>query len=249
MQNCPVTAPRLRSLGTSIGAQARRLLLRGYHGVLSTQSVEAPGYPFGSVVPYCLDREGRPVILISRIAQHTKNIQADPKVSLIVREDGVEDIQAAARLTCLANAEPIADGDSDTPTRYYCYYPQAMGYHQTHDFAFHRLALVRARYIGGFGSIYWLAGEQLLRPNPFNSEQERSMVRHMNDDHQEAMRRYCKNRHIPVRDDSQPAMAGVDGEGFHVRVGARIVRFEFGAAVTTPLEVRAKLVAMARSDG
>lgn len=233
----------------SIAAEARRLLLRGYHGVLSTLSVEAPGYPFGSVVPYCLDRRGCPVILISRIAQHTKNIQADPKVSLLVHEDGVQDIQTAARLTCLANAEPIADGEADPPARYYRYYPQARGYHQTHDFAFYRLALVWARYIGGFGSIHWLQPEQLMRPNPFSSEQEQSMVQHMNDDHQEAMVRYCKHQRIPVQADRKPAMAGVDSEGFHLRVGARIVRFDFDRAVTTPLEVRTKLVAMARADG
>ena len=223
--------------------------MRAYQGVLSTLSVEAPGYPFGSVVPYCLDRRGWPVILISRIAQHTKNILADPKVSLLVHEDGVQDIQATARLTCLANAEPIADGDADTPARYYRYYPQAQGYRETHDFAFYRLALVRARYIGGFGSIYWLAHEQLLRPNPFNPEQEQSMVQHMNEDHLEAMVRYCKNQRISVPADDKPAMTGVDSEGFHLRLGARIVRFDFDAAVTTPLEVRAKLVAMARADG
>ncbi|MGH8659580.1 MAG: HugZ family protein [Gammaproteobacteria bacterium] len=233
----------------NIGAEARRLLLRGYHGVLSTLSVEAPGYPFGSVVPYCLDRRGWPVILISRIAQHTKNIQADPKVSLIVQEDGVQDIQAAARLTCLANAEPIAEGDTDTPARYYRYYPQARGYHQTHDFEFYRLALMRARYIGGFGRIHWLEPGQLVRPNPFSSGQERSMVQHMNDDHQEAMARYCKSQGIPVPADGKPAMAGIDGEGFHLLLGTRIVRFDFDRAVTTPLEVRAKLVTMARADG
>ncbi len=233
----------------SVGAEARRLLLGGYHGVLSTLSVEAPGYPFGSVVPYCLDRQGWPVILISRIAQHTKNILADPKVSLIVCEDSAHDIQATARLTCLANAEPIADGNGDTPTRYYRYFPQARGYHQTHDFEFYRLALVRARYIGGFGSIHWLAPEQLLRPNPFSPEQEQTMVQHMNEDHQGAMVHYCENQRIPVPADDKPAMAGVDSEGFHLRLGARIVRFDFGGAVSTPLEVRAELVGMAHVDG
>lgn len=233
----------------SIGAEARHLLLRGYHGVLSTLSVEAPGYPFGSVVPYCLDRRGWPVILISRIAQHTKNIQADPKVSLIVHEDGVQDIQTAARLTCLANAEPIAHGEADTPARYYRYYPQAQAYHQTHDFVFYRLALVRARYIGGFGSIHWLQPEQVVRRNPFSPEQEQSMVRHMNDDHREAMVRYCQNQLVPLQAEDKPAMAGIDGEGFHLRLATRVVRFDFGEAVTTPLEVRAKLVAMAHAGG
>ncbi len=54
---------------------ARELLLKEYRGVLSTHSKSMPGFPFGSVVPYCLDEQGRPLILISRIAQHTHNLQ------------------------------------------------------------------------------------------------------------------------------------------------------------------------------
>ena len=78
------------------GKAARSLMMSEYQGILSTISVEAQGYPFGSVTPYCFDSQGRPVILISRIAQHTKNILADPKVSLIVMERDVDDIQATA---------------------------------------------------------------------------------------------------------------------------------------------------------
>ncbi|HBM10724.1 MAG TPA: heme iron utilization protein, partial [Pseudomonas sp.] len=63
---------------------ARQLLLKEYRGVLSTHSKAMPGFPFGSAVPYCLNEEGWPLILISRIAQHTKNLQADPRCSLLV---------------------------------------------------------------------------------------------------------------------------------------------------------------------
>ena len=65
---------------------ARELLLKEYHGVLSTHSKAMPGFPFGSVVPYCLDAEGRPLLLISRIAQHTHNLQMQAKCSLLVGE-------------------------------------------------------------------------------------------------------------------------------------------------------------------
>ena len=77
--------------------------------MLSTHSQAMPGFPFGSVVPYCLDANGWPLILISRIAQHTKNLQADPRCSLLVAERGAEDVQATGRLTLLAEAaEAIA---------------------------------------------------------------------------------------------------------------------------------------------
>lgn len=177
---------------TIAAAEARKLLLREYHGVLSTLSIDAPGYPFGSVVPYCLDRRGCPVLLISRIAQHTKNIQANPKVSLIVTQGEIDDIQSAARLTCLSDASRIREEDEDTPARYYRYFPNSQNYHKVHDFDFYRLELARARYIGGFGDIHWIDPAALLQPNPFTEEEERGMVRHMNEDHVEAMVHYCR---------------------------------------------------------
>ena len=150
---------------TIAAAEARKLLLREYHGVLSTLSIDAPGYPFGSVVPYCLDRRGCPVLMISRIAQHTKNIQANPKVSLIVTQGEIDDIQSAARLTCLSDASRIREEDEDTPARYYRYFPNSQNYHKVHDFDFYRLELARARYIGGFGDIHWIDPAALLQPN------------------------------------------------------------------------------------
>jgi len=88
---------------------ARQLLLEEYRGVLSTHSRSMPGFPFGSAVPYCLDANGWPLLLISRIAQHTRNLQADNKCSLLVGERAAEDVQAAGRLTLLAEARQLVD--------------------------------------------------------------------------------------------------------------------------------------------
>ena len=63
---------------------ARALLRAEKDGILSTHSLDVPGYPFGSVTPYSLDKKGRPVILISDLAQHTKNIEANSKISLTI---------------------------------------------------------------------------------------------------------------------------------------------------------------------
>ncbi|MGH8502446.1 MAG: HugZ family protein [Gammaproteobacteria bacterium] len=230
---------------TRVAAEARRLLLREYHGVLSTHSVEAPGYPFGSVAPYCLNRAGEPVILISRIAQHTRNIEANAKVSLIVTEDEAADVQAAARLTLLARATRVAEGVDEIAARYYAYFPAARDYHATHDFDFYRLDPQQARYIGGFGEIHWLEPAALMLANPFTQEEEGRMVAHMNADHVDAMRLYCRQAGVSV-ETHEPSMAGVDAEGFHLRLGARIVRFEFAQPVATPGAVRAALVALAR---
>ena len=137
---------------------ARELLLKEYRGALSTQSKAMPGFPFGSVVPYCLDEQGRPLILISRIAQHTHNLRKDPKCSLMVGERGAEDVQAVGRLTYLAEAEQLTEAAAIAAAaeRYYRYFPEARGYDTAHDFDFWVLNPVRHRYIGGFGAIHWL---------------------------------------------------------------------------------------------
>ncbi|MBS5848030.1 MAG: pyridoxamine 5'-phosphate oxidase family protein, partial [Pseudomonas putida] len=96
-------------MSTNAIRPARELLLKEYRGVLSTHSKSMPGYPFGSVVPYCLDANGNPLILISRIAQHTHNLQKDPKCSLLVGEREAEDVQAVGRLTVMAEAHKLVD--------------------------------------------------------------------------------------------------------------------------------------------
>src|SRR5438445_13708780 len=98
---------------------ARLLFLQESFGVLSTISLDVPGYPFGSVAPYCADRQCRPVIYISRIAQHTRNILADPRVSLTIFDSGgtSDDIQARGRITCIANARPLGTDENDTRDR------------------------------------------------------------------------------------------------------------------------------------
>src|ERR1700741_2548752 len=99
---------------------ARSLLLQESFGVLSTVSIDLPGYPFGSVTPYCTDRMCRPIIYISHIAQHTKNIVADSRVSLTVVEKGAsDDVQAQGRVTCIGDARPVEDGDDDVRERYF----------------------------------------------------------------------------------------------------------------------------------
>ncbi len=227
--------------------EARRLLLQCYDGVLATISVAVPGYPFGSVVPFCLDRAGHPIILIANIAQHRKNILADRKVSLTVFDRSADDLQSNGRLTLIADAEPVTSDEAGTMTRYGRYFPESADYHLTHSFEFWRLRLRRIRFIGGFGAIHWLEPAQLMAPPLFDAAQETSMVEHMNADHQAAMRDYLKPQMGAAEAAAcVPTLAGVDAAGIHVRTARRVYRVEFPQAVATPLEVRAALVALAR---
>src|SRR5215510_11632122 len=96
------------------GNAARTLRLQESFGVLSTLSIDVPGYPFGSVTPYCTDRMCQPIIYISHIAQHTKNIVADSRVSLtVVEKCESDDVQAQGRVTCIADARPIGSDEDD----------------------------------------------------------------------------------------------------------------------------------------
>lgn len=225
---------------------ARHLLLGEYRGLLSTQSKAMPGFPFGSLAPYCLDALGRPLILISRIAQHTHNLKADGKCSLLVGERGVDDVQAAGRLSLLAEATQLLDAEeiAAAATRFYRYFPASQDFHLIHDFDFWKLMPVRWRYIGGFGAVHWL--EHVERANPFAGDSESSMVEHMNADHATAIAHYVQLAQLPGNEPAQ--MVGIDSEGFHLRIGAALHWLPFAAPCETPGQVRQALVELAHAD-
>jgi putative heme iron utilization protein len=220
------------------GNAARTLLLEESFGVLSTVSIDVPGYPFGSVTPYCMDRMCRPIIYISHIAQHTKNILADSRVSLTIVEKGEsDDVQAHGRVTCVANARQIGS-DDDVPERYFRYFPSARQYEHTHDFEFFRLELVRVRFIGGFGQIFWVEPPAFMAANPFSRAEENRIIQHMNKDHSDALSRYIGG--------GPGQMAGIDGEGFDVLRTGKKIRIPFTTPVTNMEQARQALVEMAR---
>ena len=95
----------------SLASEARRFLRSTRHGILSTHSVRHAGYPFGSVAPFVPDHAGNPLILISTLAEHTRNISADHRVSLLAFE-GTDDLQANSRLTLVGEAEQTDKQDA-----------------------------------------------------------------------------------------------------------------------------------------
>lgn len=234
-------------MSAATGQAARALLTACYDGVLATQSVAMPGYPFGSVVPYCLDATGHPVILIAGIAQHTRNIRADARVSLTVFDRSEPDLQTAGRVTVLGDAAPLeGEAARRAAARYLRFFPEAEAYDRMHDFAFYGIATRRLRFIGGFGAIHWCEPETTLCANVFDGDAERGILEHMNADHGEAIAHYCLVAGITVPEGVMPSMVGCDGEGMHIRVGQRIHRIAFTQPVADLRAVRAVLVEMAR---
>lgn len=223
---------------------ARRLLNHQSVGVLSTHSIDVEGYPFGSIAPYALNYESEPVILISDIAQHTRNIKQNCRVSLTVFDQSADDPQSGSRLTWIGDAEPVDPSDAETRHRYLRYFPSSESYFETHDFSFYAIRLRRARFIGGFGQIYWIEPDAMLATNPFR-ETERSIVEHMNQDHHKALLHYAE-----VLGEAQVdsiAMTGIDSEGFDMLVDRRKLRMDFDSPIGTVEDARATLVRLARS--
>lgn len=124
---------------------------------LATQSIQMPGYPYATVVPNVLDEQHRPILLISALAEHTKNLLADPKVSISVNESGITNVQDGQRLTLVGDAERFEPGQA-LITRYLRYVPAAEQY-LTLEFMFFRILPKRLRYIGGVGKMGWVEAE------------------------------------------------------------------------------------------
>ncbi|MFY9570494.1 MAG: DUF2470 domain-containing protein [Blastocatellia bacterium] len=222
---------------------ARRLLNHQSVGVLSTHSIDVEGYPFGSIAPFTLNHDGEPIILISDIAQHTRNIKHDNRVSLTVFDPDSDDPQAGSRLTWIGDAESVDTLDFAARKRYLRYFPSSESYFETHDFSFYRIGLRRARFIGGFGKIFWIEPEQLLLKNPFRKT-EQGIVEHMNRDHQQALFHYCK---LSGRADVDVVtMTGIDSEGFDLQADKHKLRMDFETPIQTSEEARARLVQLAR---
>lgn len=176
------------------GTEVRRWLLSATTATLCTLAAEAEiaGWPFGSLAPFALGADGTPLLLLSALAQHTKNLRRDPRLALFVRDPApAEDAQASWRVTVLGHARPLEQPElEEAHARYCARVPNAPSYLGTHDFTYFALDPLRVRAIGGFGAIRWLAGEAVLR-DPLSGgmrEAAPGIIAHMNADHEESLR-------------------------------------------------------------
>ena len=241
----------------SLAIEAKQFLRSTHSGILSTISTKFTGYPFGSVTPLVLDHHCQPIILISDIAEHTKNIIANPKVSLLVFEKGA-DLQANARLTLIGEAEKLEKNDADLMARYSRYYPESVGYFAMHDFAFYRINIYQARYIAGFGKMGWMAGseindEELSNKNNQLATIETSMIEHMNADHADSLLAYCKHFHNVAP--SRATLIGVDTDGFDIEAlienelnnDIKVLRFNFATQIFDANSASMAFVALSKA--
>jgi heme iron utilization protein len=231
--------------------RARTLAHVGRTGTLATLSRRHPGHPFGSVMPYALDGGGRPLFLISSMAMHTQNLEADPRASLLVTQpDWSGDPLAAARLTLMGEARRLASGEiAEARTAYLARHPRAGYWVDFEDFAFWRLDLLDAYFVGGFAAMDWLtaADYAAARPDPL-ADAAGGIVEHMNRDHADALIAYA--RHFAGEGADEATMVSVDRLGFKLRLrqGERLssVRIAFPREVLTAAQSREVLIEMLR---
>jgi putative heme iron utilization protein len=146
-----------------LDASLKALLERETSGVLATLSASRHGWPFASVAPFALSERGEPVLLLSRLAEHTRNLQADDRASLLVQDHAsLADPQAGARITILGQIEAAPECELPAAReRYVGRHPAAAEYLQMGDFRLYVLRVREARFIGGFGDMGWIDAERL----------------------------------------------------------------------------------------
>ena len=232
--------------------RTRTLLTAGSIATLSTQSRKHPGFPFGSLMPYALDSQGRPLLLISNMAMNTQNLKSDPHCSLFVAQPtSDEDPLGTARATLVAEAHPVPSQDLPAAREsYLARHPTSRYWVDFTDFSFFRLNLVDLYYVGGFGVMGWVdaAGYQSAAPDPLLNSAP-GILAHMNEDHVDSMI-LLAHAHLHLSA-TEATMTSVDRLGFTLKLktteGMKAGRINFPNEVTNPTQTRTALVDLVKA--
>jgi len=226
-----------------------RALLRGLdRAALATAlpaSSEGEGsaaWPYASLVLAAVDHDLSPILLLSDLAEHTKAIAANSRVSLLFDgTGGLDQPLTGPRVTLLGHAARTTD--ERLGQRFLSRHPDAAMYAGFKDFHFYRVALERAHLVAGFGKIRWLEAADLMPvQSPGLAESEAGIVSHMNDDHADALQLYAEK--LLGLSGGDWRMTGIDAEGIDLRRGGQVARLPFDAPLATAAEARKVLVSL-----
>ncbi|WP_027802404.1 HugZ family pyridoxamine 5'-phosphate oxidase [Paraburkholderia dilworthii] len=199
----------------NIPAQAPlHLLHTAAVGTLATHARQPEGFPYPSVLPFAPDERHRPTILVSRLAEHTHNLHADPRAGFLVVDAPDGDVLNGQRVTLLGTFEPV-DPTPELVARYLRYHPHAERYLVLGDFTFWTMTLGRLRYIGGFGAMGWLGGDELDPMPALDAGQEEALIAEFADE---------------LSDCCGYQLIGVDRYGADLRQNSLRKRFAFESA-------------------
>ena len=220
---------------------ARRLLREGRGAALAT--LDEGGAPYASLVAVATEADGAPLILISNLARHTRNLGRDPRASLLIDQRGTDDPTAGPRVSLMGRME-ITEADVSR-RRFLARHPGAF-YADFADFAFWRMRIETAHLVAGFGRIVELTPGDLL--DDVSDAQalvdaEDRILAHMNQDHADAVRLYAVR--LLGRPDGDWRMVGLDPEGCDLMGGGSLARLDFPERVRSPDVLRHVLKALA----
>lgn len=225
---------------------ARSLLRRSRQGALATL-MAGSGDPYCSLVNVASHPDGSPILLISRLALHTRNILADSRVSLMLDERAAGDPLEGARIMLAGRAEETAgETIGILRRRYLNAHPSAETFVDFKDFSFFRIVPSAAHLVAGFGRIIDLAPAQFLTEIGDAGElleAEQGAVEHMNEDHREAMNLYATK--LLGAENADWTCTGCDPDGMDMQAGATVLRLDFPDRVTSGGALRKMLVRLA----
>ena len=221
-----------------------RSLVRGALKASLATLDRGSGYPYASLVTVATEPDGSPVLLLSRLARHTRNLAADQRASLLFEGGGgAADPLAGPRVTLLCRCRETQSATARR--RFLARHPQAATYAAFADFRFYAAEVKSAHLVGGFGQIVDISAADLVTPVA-DAEAlvaaEPDILAHMNADHRDALALYVRAFAGAAREPSALRMTGVDPEGFDVADATQAWRFAFGVRVRTPAEARSELV-------
>jgi len=141
----------------------RRLLGSERFAVMSTlQQSRKPGWPMISLAPYALSERGEPVLAMSGLAQHTRNLAADPRACLYVQERAEGDPQQGTRIAIMGRVRPASEAEApDHQARYLAAHPEAAPFFEL-DFKMYVMSVEEVRFIAGFGGAAWVSGTEVV---------------------------------------------------------------------------------------
>jgi heme iron utilization protein len=225
---------------------ARSLLRRSRQGALATL-MAGSGDPYCSLVNLASHADGSPILLISQLALHTRNILGDPRVSLMLDERAAGDPLEGARIM-LAGCAEAAGGDAVAIVRrrYLNAHPSAEAFVNFKDFSFFKIRPTAAHLVAGFGRIVDLKPDQFLTEIADAAallEAEQGAIDHMNADHRDAMNLYATR--LLGADAADWRCTGCDPEGIDLQAATTTLRLDFPRRIVTPAALRQTLKELA----
>jgi len=223
--------------------QARALLRAGSYGALATLDRNG-GAPVATLVAFANDRDASPLLLLSDLAEHTKNLADDPRASLLVDgTQGLAERLIGPRLTVIGRIERC--GSAAAAERYFRRQPGSAMLRGFADFHLYRLVVERAHQVAGFGRIDAIAGADLtVAPELLCGleEMEPSAIAHMHDDHQDALDLLAG---APVGQQAQ--LTGIDADGLDLSIGEEPRRAAFATRLSRASDLRAAIAALTQA--